>query len=51
MDFLSADLERADLELTGDFRLEERTLPCGDCDRDRGDFERDRGDFLESTEL
>lgn len=42
LDFLSA--EWADLELTGDFGLEERTLP-------RGDGERDLADFRESTEL
>lgn len=41
MDFLSTDL---DLELMGDFGLEERMLPCGDG-------ERDRGDFRESAEL
>jgi len=39
LDFLSA--EWADLELTGDFGLEERTLPRGDGERDLGDL----GDF------
>lgn len=42
LDFLS--VEWADLELTGDFGLEERTLP-------RGDGDRDLGDFCESIEL
>lgn len=42
LDFLPA--EWADLELTGDFGLEERMLP-------RGEGERDLGDFWESIEL
>jgi hypothetical protein len=50
LDFLSTDLECADLELTGDFGLEERTLPRGDCERDRGDF-RESAELREATDF